>query len=102
MQVKIGGPEQAPGPHPFLIPSFHTLVAQKAANDKKERIIAEVWEEIRRKRDMALSEPPRESKAKRMKCNVTAVLSELLRNKFRLQLFELWKKKTYLGQKRYV
>ena len=51
-------------------------VAQKAANDKKERIIAEVWEEIRRKRDMALSEPPRESKAKRMKCNVTAVLSE--------------------------
>ena len=51
-------------------------MAQKAANDKKERIIAEVWEEIRRKRDMALSEPPRESKAKRMKCNVTAVLSE--------------------------
>ena len=51
-------------------------MAQKAANDKKERIIAEVWEEIRRKRDMALSEPPTESKAKRMKCNVTAVPSQ--------------------------
>ena len=51
-------------------------VAQKAANEKKERIIAEVWEEIRRKRDRAVSEPPKESEAKRMKCNVTAVLSQ--------------------------
>ena len=51
-------------------------VAQKAANEKKERIIAEVWEEIRRKRGMAVSQPPNESEAKRRKCNVTAVLSQ--------------------------
>ena len=46
-------------------------VAEKAANEKKERIIAQVWEEIRRKRDMAVSEPPQGSEAKGRKCTVT-------------------------------
>ena len=46
----------------------------KSGERKEGTDHSEVWEEIRRKRDMAVSEPPRESAAKRMKFNVAAVL----------------------------